>query len=129
MKLSQFVFHKLCKILFASKDWIGKVFRAHSVVLEVAKEHFPSILNVFLNEVSTWPHGQILFYKFLLLEPIYTILISLHTGLGMAIKYKNLFCLHDTIFISYRINILLTRENSMKRIELVHSRVNSRPIR
>ena len=37
--------------------------------------------------------------------------------------------LHDIVFTSHRVGILFTSENGMKRIGLVRSRVNGRPIR
>ena len=62
--------------------------------------------------------------------------VSFHIGLGKAIRYESFSCLHDAVFISYRIGFMplserfhLKRENGMKHIGLVRSRVNRRPIR
>ena len=40
---------------------------------------------------------------------VYTISFSFHIASGMAIRYGNSFCLHDTVFISSRIEVLFTR--------------------
>ena len=34
---------------------------------------------------------------------VYTMPFSFHIGLGKAIRYENFSCLHDAVFISYRI--------------------------
>ena len=61
--------------------------------------------------------------------PIYTVPFSFYTGLGMANRYGNFSCLHCTVFSSFRIGVLFTSENGMKRIGLVRSRVNRGPVR
>ena len=59
---------------------------------------------------------------------VYTIPFSFHIGFGKAIRYENFSCLHDAVFISYRIGFIplseRKRENGMKHIGLVRSRVN-----
>ena len=38
--------------------------------------------------------------------PVYRIPFSFHSGLGKAVRYENFSCLHDTVFISYRIGFM-----------------------
>ena len=40
------------------------------------------------------------------LGPVYTIPFSFHIGLSKAIRYENFSCLHDAVFISYRIGFM-----------------------
>ena len=38
--------------------------------------------------------------------PVYTIPFSFHIGLGKAVRYENFSCLHDAVFILYRIGFM-----------------------
>ena len=38
--------------------------------------------------------------------PVFTIPFSFHIGLGRAIRYENFSCLHDAVFISYRLGFM-----------------------
>ena len=40
------------------------------------------------------------------LGPVYTMPFSFHIGLGKAIPYENFSCLHDAVFMSYRIGFM-----------------------
>ena len=41
-------------------------------------------------------------------------------------RYENFFFLHDTVSISYRIEVLYTCENGVERIGLIRTSVNGR---
>ena len=67
----------------------------------------PSLCRLFLYfSVYFRPDVFYFIYNTCVLRPVYTIPFSFHIVLGKAIRYENFSCLHDAVFISYRIGFM-----------------------